>query len=74
LSNSGSDPSSGDDECANEDNQSCSGTSKHSQWLDLDEQRLLAYKKEGKPWDWIFYKFSWQDSACNTYALEHDPA
>jgi hypothetical protein len=23
----------------------------------LDEQRLLAYKKEGKPWKWIFRKF-----------------
>jgi hypothetical protein len=26
-------------------------------WSDLDEQRLLAYKKEGQPWSWIFKKF-----------------
>jgi hypothetical protein len=23
----------------------------------VDEQRLVAWKKEGKPWDWIFKKF-----------------
>jgi hypothetical protein len=32
-------------------------TSKHSRWLDLDEQRLLAYKKKGKSWVWIFGRF-----------------
>jgi hypothetical protein len=26
-------------------------------WEALDEQRLLAWRKEGKPWDWIFKKF-----------------
>jgi hypothetical protein len=26
-------------------------------WGVLDEQRLLAWKKEGKPWKWIFKKF-----------------
>jgi hypothetical protein len=25
-------------------------------------------------WEWIFGKFPGQDSARNTYALEHDPA
>jgi hypothetical protein len=26
-------------------------------WEAVDEQRLLAYKKEDKSWDWIFKKF-----------------
>jgi hypothetical protein len=34
-----------------------SSTSKQSRWSDLDEQRLLAYKKEGKSWEWIFGQF-----------------
>lgn len=33
-----------------------SSTMKQSRWLDLDEKRLLAYRK-GKPWPWIFRKF-----------------
>src|ERR1700709_504720 len=31
--------------------------SKQSRWSDLDEPRLLAYKKEGKSWEWIFGQF-----------------
>jgi hypothetical protein len=31
-----------------------SSTSKRSRWSELDEQRLLAYKKGGKSWEWIF--------------------
>jgi hypothetical protein len=42
------DPSSDDDSCSSEDEQSHSSTSKHSRWSDLDEQRLLAYRKEDK--------------------------
>lgn len=57
LSNSNSESSSDDDGCLSEDKQDCLSTSKHSQWSDLDEQRLLAYKKEGKDWEWIFGKF-----------------
>jgi hypothetical protein len=47
---SDSDPglSSDDDGCSSEDEQGRSRTSKHSLWSDLDEQGLLAYKKEGK--------------------------
>jgi hypothetical protein len=26
-------------------------------WEAVDEQRLLAYKKEDKSWDWIFKEF-----------------
>ena len=57
LSDSDSESSSDDDVCSSEDEQGRSSTSKHSRWSDLDEQRLLAYKKEGKPWEWIFGKF-----------------
>ena len=46
-----------DDGYSSKDEQKCSSTSKHSRWSDLDEQRLLAYKKEGKSWEWIFGKF-----------------
>jgi hypothetical protein len=38
---------------SSEAEQGRSSTSKHSQWSKVDEQRLLAYKKEDKPWDWI---------------------
>jgi hypothetical protein len=54
---SDSDSESSNDGYSSEGEQGCSSTSKHSQWSDLDEQRLLAYKKEDKPWDWIFDKF-----------------
>jgi hypothetical protein len=56
LSGSDPDPSSDDDGCSSEDEQGRSRTSKHSRWLDLDEQRLVAYRKEGKSWEWIFRK------------------
>jgi hypothetical protein len=46
-----------DDRSSAEVEQECSSTRKHSAWLPLDEQRLLAYKKEGKSWSWIFRKF-----------------
>jgi hypothetical protein len=49
--------SSDDDGSSTEDEQGRSSTRKHSMWLPLDEQRLLAYKKEGKSWSWIFRKF-----------------
>jgi hypothetical protein len=54
---SDSESSSDDDECSSEGEQGRSSTSKHSRWPDLDEQRLLAYKKEDKSWEWIFRKF-----------------
>jgi hypothetical protein len=48
---SNSDPRSGRDNdlCSSEDEQGSLSTSKHSRWSGLNEQRLLAYKKEGKP-------------------------
>ena len=29
----------------------------HRSWSKLEEQRLLVYKKEDKPWEWILRKF-----------------
>jgi hypothetical protein len=57
LSDSDPESSSDDDGCLSEAEQGRSTTSKQSRWSDLDEQRLLAYKKEGKSWEWIFGKF-----------------
>ncbi|CZR69079.1 uncharacterized protein PAC_18980 [Phialocephala subalpina] len=57
LSDSDPDLSSDDDGCSSEDEQSRSSMSKHSRWSDLDEQCLLAHKKEGKSWELIFSKF-----------------
>jgi hypothetical protein len=57
LSDSSLSPSSDYGGYLTEDELSRLRTSKHSRWSDLDEQRLLAYKKEGKSWDWIFSKF-----------------
>ncbi|KAI9782622.1 MAG: hypothetical protein M1839_004868 [Geoglossum umbratile] len=48
LSDSDLESSSGDDGCLSEAEQGHSSTSKRSRWSDLDKQRLLAYKKEGK--------------------------
>ena len=57
LSDSDADLSNSDDGSSTEDEQGRSSTRMHSAWLPLDEQRLLAYKKEGKSWKWIFRKF-----------------
>jgi hypothetical protein len=56
---SGSDPEPGSDSdgCSSEDELGRSGMRKHSRWDPIDDQRLLAYKKEGKSWPWIFKKF-----------------
>jgi hypothetical protein len=57
LNDSDPDSSSNDDGCSSEDEQRRLSTRKHSPWSTLDEQRLLAYKKEGESWRWIFRKF-----------------
>jgi len=57
LSNSDSESSSDDDGCSSAGEQGRSSTRKNVPWEDLDEQRLLAYMKEEKPWKWIFPKF-----------------
>jgi hypothetical protein len=57
LSDSDPECSSDNDGCSSEDELGRSSTSRQIRWSDLDEQRLLAYKKEGKPWEWIFDKF-----------------
>jgi hypothetical protein len=67
-----SEPPSSDDESAlsdsdhdlSSDDDACSSTKKQGSsirmnipWDPVDEQRLLAYKKEGKSWKWIFRRF-----------------
>ena len=61
----GSDPdlSSDDDGCSSKDKQGLS-TRTNIPWELVDEQRLLAYKKEGKSWDWIFGKFEGRTEAA----------
>jgi hypothetical protein len=57
LSDSDPECSSDNDGYSSEDELGRSSTSKQRRWSDLDEQRLLEYKKEGKSWEWIFGKF-----------------
>jgi hypothetical protein len=56
LSDSDPDLSSDDDGCSSEDEQGLS-TGVNDRWDPVDEQRLLAWRKEGKSWKWIFRKF-----------------
>jgi hypothetical protein len=57
LNDSDLDISSDDEEYSSED-ESYPSTRMNILWGKLDEQRLLAWKKEGKPWDWNFYSFT----------------
>merc|ERR1711977_561294 len=45
------------DGCSSEEELGRSGTRMNVPWDPIDEQRLLAYKKEGKSWKWIFCQF-----------------
>lgn len=54
LSDSDPDTSSDDDRCSSKDEQGRPSTRKNITWDPIDEQRLLAYRKEDKPWSWIF--------------------
>ncbi|KAG9227972.1 hypothetical protein BJ875DRAFT_490478 [Amylocarpus encephaloides] len=53
----GSDGDGDGDGCSSEDELGRSGTRMNVPWDPIDEQRLLAYKKEGKSWKWIFRQF-----------------
>jgi hypothetical protein len=53
LSDSDPDLSSDDDGYSSEDKQGLS-TGVNDRWDPVDEQRLLAWKKKGKSWKWIF--------------------
>ena len=53
LSDSDPDLSSDDDACSSKKKQG-SSIRINIPWDPVDEQRLLAYKKEGKSWKWIF--------------------
>jgi hypothetical protein len=58
LSDSDSDVSTDDDGCSSEaEKQGGLSVRMNIPWDPVDEQRLVAWKKEGKPWDWIFKKF-----------------
>jgi hypothetical protein len=56
---SSSDGDAGRDSHSNidDDEDKLSNTVRHSLWTALEEQRLKAYVKEGKPWKWIFQQF-----------------
>ena len=56
LSDSNPDLSSDDDACSSKKKQG-SSIRMNIPWDPVDEQRLLAYKKEGKSWKWIFRQF-----------------
>jgi hypothetical protein len=59
LSDSDPDVSSDDDGCLSEaEKQGGLSARINIPWDPVDEQRLVAWKKEGKPWDWIFKKFN----------------
>ncbi|KAF1808819.1 hypothetical protein P152DRAFT_204751 [Eremomyces bilateralis CBS 781.70] len=53
-----SDSSISDDDVSNEKyiDQGMDGETRR-RWAPLEEQRLLAYRADGKPWPWIFRKF-----------------
>ncbi len=58
LSDGDPDVSSDDDGCSSEaEKQGGLSVRMNIPWDPVDEQRLVAWKKEGKPWDWIFKKF-----------------
>jgi hypothetical protein len=58
LSDRDPDVSSDDDGCSSEaEKQGGLSVRMNIPWDPVDEQRLVAWKKEGKPWDWIFKKF-----------------
>jgi hypothetical protein len=60
-----SDPNlSSDDEGSSTEDEPHPSTRMNIPWEKLDEQRLLAWKKEGKPWDWIFKKFPGRTQAA----------
>jgi len=63
LSNSDSNLSSDGDACSRKRKQG-SSTRINIPWEPVDEQRLLAYKKEDKPWEWIFNKFPGRTQAA----------
>ena len=52
------------DGCSSEDELGCSGTKMNVPWDPIDEQRLLAYKKERKSWKWIFRQFPGRTQAA----------
>jgi hypothetical protein len=52
------------DGCSSEDELVRLGMRMNVPWDPIDEQRLLAYKKEGKTWKWIFRQFPGRTQAA----------
>ncbi|OBT60059.1 hypothetical protein VE03_10422 [Pseudogymnoascus sp. 23342-1-I1] len=52
------------DAYSSEDNVGRLDNVKYSEWSSLEKHRLLAYKKEGKSWKWIFSKFPGRTEAA----------
>ena len=50
--------------CSSEDKLGRPGMRMNVPWDPIDEQRLLAYKKEGKSWKWIFRQFPGRTQAA----------
>lgn len=63
LSDGDPDLSSDDSTCSSKKKQG-SSTRMNIPWKPVDEQRLLAYKKEDKSWEWIFKKFPGRTAAA----------
>jgi hypothetical protein len=69
LSDSDPDVSSDDDGCSSEaEKQGGLSARMNIPWDPVDEQRLVAWKKEGKPWDWVFKKFPGRTHPAIQYA------
>ena len=65
MNDSGLDLSSDGDRGSNEaEKQSCLSKGKYLLWEPVDKQRLLAYKIEGKSWDYISRKFEGRTEAA----------
>jgi hypothetical protein len=65
LSDSDPDVGSDDDGCSSEaEKQGGLSVRMNNTWDPVDEQRLLAYKKEDKSWEWIFKKFPGRAAAA----------
>ena len=43
-------------------------------WEPVDEQHLLAYKKEDRSWEWIFKNFPGRTQAAVTHAVDYGTA
>jgi hypothetical protein len=71
LSDSDLESSSNDDGCISGDEQ-CLSTNEHNQYDDINEQRLLAYKKEGMLLRLDLQEVPRQNSGRSIYILNYN--